>query len=100
LEGGQLAYGAQGSPCFTLGTEDIQQVQSGLIYPNPAIQNIFWDDQIKSITVFDIQGKMVLQNVQIFNTQSISINDLENGFYTVVIEKGDRRFSQKLVVER
>lgn len=100
LEGGQLAYGAQGSPCFTLGTEDIQQVQSGLIYPNPAIQNIFWDDQIKSITVFDIQGKMVLQNVQTVNSQSLSINELESGFYTVVIEKEHKRYSQKLLIER
>src|SRR5690606_25274306 len=32
----ELAYGIGSSPCFTLGTDEVQKVQGGLIYPNPA----------------------------------------------------------------
>ncbi len=100
LEGGQLAYGAQGSPCLTLGTDDIQQLQGGLIYPNPAYDAIFWDDSFQSLTIYDVTGKVVLQNTQAFNTQSLDVRDLNNGFYMVVVKKENMLFSQKLVIEK
>lgn len=100
IQAGALIYGEPESPCFTLGTEDIQQVQDGLIYPNPAYDAIRWDDSFQSLTIYDVTGKVVLQNTQALNTQSLDVRDLNSGFYTVVVEKENTMFSQKLVIER
>lgn len=100
LDDTELIYGEPGSPCYTLGTENIQQVQSGLIYPNPANDVIRWDDSFRAITIYDISGKVVLRNTQALNTQSLSLGNLDSGFYTVVAEKDDTLFSQKLIIEK
>jgi hypothetical protein len=100
LDNGEIIYGEPGSPCFTLGTEDIQQVQSGLIYPNPAYDAIRWNDSFQSLTIYDINGKVVLQNTQAFNIQSLDVRGLNSGFYMVVVKKKNTLFSQKLIIER
>ncbi|NEN22843.1 T9SS type A sorting domain-containing protein [Cryomorpha ignava] len=96
----ELAYGIGSSPCFTLGTEDIQQDKGSLIYPNPAYDAIRWDGSIKALTIYDITGKVVLQNTQVFNIQSLCVGELNSGFYMVVVEKEKTLFSQKLIIER
>ena len=54
----------------------------------------------QAITIYDISGKVVLSNTQALNTQSLSLGNLDSGFYTVVAEKDDTLFSQKLIIEK
>ncbi|MEO0405372.1 MAG: hypothetical protein AAF193_10920, partial [Bacteroidota bacterium] len=42
IDNGNLAYGEAGSPCFTLSTEKVQEAETPLIYPNPAIDELRW----------------------------------------------------------
>ncbi|MCZ4409828.1 T9SS type A sorting domain-containing protein [Cryomorphaceae bacterium 1068] len=99
LENGELVYGVGGSPCFILSTDEVEQVDHGLIYPNPASESIFWDKQIDELRIFDARGKVVLQKNQIAGVSSVSISELERGFYTVVMTGGNGIFSQKLIVQ-
>jgi hypothetical protein len=98
LDNGALAYGEAGSPCFILNTNEFNQVDHGLIYPNPATETIFWDEPIDALQIFDAQGKLVLQNAQTHSLASLSVAELETGFYTVVISRNQKSFSQKLMI--
>lgn len=98
LDNGDLAYGSSGSPCFTLGTNDIKQLESGLVYPNPASESIFWNKPIDELRVFDALGKLVLQTGKAIN--QVSVSELERGFYTVVLIREGKSFSQKLLINR
>ncbi|MGB6034939.1 MAG: T9SS type A sorting domain-containing protein [Cryomorphaceae bacterium] len=70
------------------------------LYPNPANDVIRWNDSFQALIIYDVTGKVVLQNTQDLNTQSLDVRDLNSGFYTVVVEKENTMFSQKLVIER
>jgi hypothetical protein len=94
----ELAYGSGSSPCFTLGTEEVAQVESGLVYPNPAVNFVKWDEPIDQISLFDAAGKLLMQK-QINGEQSLSVEHLPSGFYTVLINDGVSGYSQKLIIE-
>jgi hypothetical protein len=94
----QLAYGTGESPCFALGTSEVKEVDHGLIYPNPASETLFWDQPIDAIEIFDAQGKQVLQRDQIQGLSSLSVSELETGFYTVLLRREAAWFSQKLII--
>ncbi|MGB6035488.1 MAG: T9SS type A sorting domain-containing protein [Cryomorphaceae bacterium] len=99
LENGELVYGVGGSPCYILSTDEVEQVDHGLIYPNPASERIFWDRPIDELQVFDALGKRVLQRSRMRSAASLSVADLDPGFYTVVITAEKGSFSQKLIIQ-
>jgi hypothetical protein len=86
--------------CQPLSTDEPDAKPNVVLYPNPATDMLFWDGQIERLTFYNILGKMVLQQNQTLSNQSLSISNLESGFYTVVIEKPGKSFSQKLLIER
>ena len=86
--------------CQPLSSEKPVDEPSVVLYPNPTSDMLFWDGQFESMKIYDIQGKIVLEQNQAMTIQSISINKLESGFYTVVIEKQGKSYSQKLLIER
>lgn len=94
----QLAYGSGSSPCFTLQTSEVDEVDKGLIYPNPATESIFLNEPIDGLRIFDAVGKLVLQTNQM--SGSLSVDHLEAGLYTVVIDKEGEVFSQKLMITK
>jgi len=98
LENGELVYGVGGSPCYLLGLGEVEQVDHGLIYPNPASESISWDRPIDELRIFDALGKLVLQRSQMRSAASLSLTDFESGFYTVVLTDEKSSFSQKLIV--
>ncbi len=95
----ELAYGTGSSPCFALNTTDIPEVRSGLIYPNPAIDRIFWDRPIDEIRIIGPFGKLVHYEIGLKSQSSLSISTIESGFYTLIITEGGNSFSQKLIIE-
>jgi hypothetical protein len=98
LDNGELIYGEAGSPCYTLGTEEVVEVEYNLIYPNPATEIIYWDEPVAAIQLYDAVGKLVLQSSQVRG--SLSVDHLETGLYTVLIEREGQSFSQKLMINR
>ncbi|MGB6035487.1 MAG: T9SS type A sorting domain-containing protein [Cryomorphaceae bacterium] len=81
----------------TLSSDEVQKERQ-VFFPNPAAENISWAEPIDQISLFDATGKLLLQK-QINGEQSLSIEHLPSGFYTVIFQDGDTNFSQKLIIE-
>lgn len=81
----------------TLSLDEVQQERQ-IFFPNPAAENISWAEPIDQISLFDATGKLLLQK-QINGEQSLSVEHLPSGFYTVFFNDGDTNFSQKLIIE-
>ncbi len=64
-------------------------------YPNPAKKSISFNRKVKEVTIYDMQGKEVinLKNV----TSGIDISTLKTGVYVVDVNQGE--YKGKLIVE-
>lgn len=71
------------------------------IYPNPSknILKIETSQNIKSIEMHTILGKKVYQNNDVRNNIEIDLSLLESGVYFININDGEKRYSEKIVVE-
>jgi len=70
------------------------------IYPNPATDNIYISNLFKKsgIKIYDIQGKLVLEN-KISNKQYVNISNLAKGIYQVKFEGNNLNETRKLIIE-
>ncbi len=71
-----------------LSVEDINANQT-VIYPNPAKEELFINAsqlQAKSIQVFDMTGRVVLNIDNALNTESINVSELKQGLYILVTD--------------
>jgi hypothetical protein len=70
---------------------DETNVKSIQIYPNP-VQDVLQikglPDEINTIKILDLQGKVVFETSQI-NTNSISVNHLNSGKYLLIVESNN-----------
>lgn len=70
----------------TTGVEDLSDVTFS-VFPNPTSDflNVSTSDNIESIKVFDMNGRLVLSDT--YNTSSVKLDvmSLTNGFYTVLV---------------
>lgn len=81
-----------------VGTEEQNRKELN-IYPNPATDHIFWNDQsIEKISIYNSLGQLVLQSQLQNGENSLSVEILESGFYVVVTDFGDRTLSTKLII--
>jgi len=94
----QLAYGSGSSPCYALGTSQVEEIDRGLIYPNPAFDYIKWDNPVDQITLIDATGRIVLQKQINHSSNQLSLDGFPKGIYTVLITAEKSSFSQKLIV--
>lgn len=65
------------------------------IYPNPASDFIFTNQDFAEVAIFDITGKLVLKE---FNNNRIDISALNIGFYIVKINSEGKIYEQKLQI--
>ena len=91
-----LNYLNQDFSSCTLSSDEVQKERQ-IFFPNPAEENISWTEPIDQISLFDATGKLLLQK-QINGEQSLSVEHLPSGFYTVIFQDGDTNFSQKLII--
>lgn len=82
----------------TTNTQSPLRVVEGRIFPNPAENyiNVEVAGEMQAITIFDMMGKVVLQDLNPTNTQ-IDISAVPNGTYLLVVETMDGFFKAKLV---
>ncbi len=72
------------------------------IYPNPAndLINIKSTLSEGSITIFDMTGKLLI-NQQISGAMnSINTSELKNGIYNLIISNGEKTSSEKLIIQK
>lgn len=88
-----------------ISVKEIGVINKYSLYPNPT-EGIFeiTGDNIKSIEVIDLQGRILLNqtNTQLTNTIILNINDLSDGMYMVNISStnSDLIDTKKIVIRR
>jgi Secretion system C-terminal sorting domain len=86
----------------TTPTADVDTDLSVTIFPNPT-QELLYVDVLGSantkVTLFDIQGRMVLNTVILAKNSSVNIKHLSRGTYTARIETADKKVSKKVIIQ-
>jgi len=121
LNGGRTTYGLPnmvnynlgpeiGSICDSLSTSlpNYQNKSHELVIsPNPAADKITFHSQKNLITgiplqisVFSSEGRKVLERELLPNEFSVSISELENGFYVILVNSTKHTFVSKFVVSQ
>ncbi|MFY8187029.1 MAG: T9SS type A sorting domain-containing protein [Flavobacterium sp.] len=83
----------------TLSAPNFDAIKGLKMYPNPAndlVTIATASNQVENVTIYNVLGKQVL-NVN--NTQSISISNLDAGVYIVKITENGTTATRKLIVE-
>jgi hypothetical protein len=93
-------FGTYPDETVSIKTIDTENTNSFILYPNPA-NNFFYintNQPIKSVEIFNIEGKQVLQSNN--KTNFINISDLNPGLYIVLINYQNKTARKKLIITR
>jgi hypothetical protein len=76
-----------------------------LVYPNPAKDNLFFNYTSTSaldskITIYDLQGRSIINTTVNSNQGFIDISSLNDGIYMLNFENFDFSHQQKLIIKR
>jgi uncharacterized repeat protein (TIGR01451 family) len=84
-----------------LGNKDFEQDKSVKMYPNPTkgTVNINCDTTIKSIELFDVQGRILQKVIEDKNNSQLDISNKSNGLYFLRITTDNGVKVEKLVKE-
>jgi hypothetical protein len=81
--------------------EKDQETLNFTLYPNPAIDGIVYintlNNKSKDITVYDVFGKIVLQDR--ISTNMLNIGRLTPGVYVIQVIENSKTMTRKLVVK-
>jgi hypothetical protein len=80
-----------------LGNEELIE-QDFILFPNPATTNFSIKGIQGKVEIIDLTGKIV-QHIDQYNGENISILNLKNGMYTVQFEKEKQLYSKKLMIQ-
>lgn len=86
-------------PCVPIGQTDIGLQQFFLVYPNPATDAVVIRTAVSgnwTAQLTDAKGRVVV--VQNFTGRSHDVSGLAAGLYTMTLDNGTQRSSQRLVV--
>lgn len=64
------------------------------IYPNPAIETVFFNEEIEIASVFELNGKLVAKEM---NTSQMDISTLKAGIYIIKLTTSKGVITQKLI---
>ncbi len=72
------------------------------IFPNPAHDKLFIQLPVKeaSVSIFDLSGKRLIDNLIINNEISIDISNLAEGIYYIEIKSQHNKTTEKLIIAR
>ncbi|MDD4970400.1 MAG: T9SS type A sorting domain-containing protein [Paludibacter sp.] len=80
---------------YSTGLEPENYSQQSLFYPNPVHQNIYFTRQMKSVEIFDFQGKLISSAQQV---NQLNLSALKNGIYLLRAKQdNDNSVMQKLI---
>jgi hypothetical protein len=81
--------------------EKNQESSNFTLYPNPAIDGIVYiktlNNRSKDVTVYDVFGKIVLQDR--ISTNMLNIGRLSPGVYVIQVIENNKTMTRKLVVK-
>lgn len=89
-------------PAFaiTLNTEEKAAGKKLKIYPIPAKNEIYLKSAVSGIEIYDMNGRMLIQETNIKEGTPVSIKDLSSGYYVAKIRQGKRSSYEKIIVKK
>lgn len=87
------------TPCTLLANETFDEANSFSVYPNPAssILNIESISKIKSISITDINGRIIFENKSDSLSTTINIEMLSSGMYMIQVKTDKGSTVQKIM---
>jgi predicted esterase len=89
---------------FKVNTEPLNLVENKeemlSLYPNPAVNYLKiegFEEENATVTIYDVQGKMVLKTEISKNNNQIDIQYLSKGYYQVELISGNTKMTQKFI---
>ena len=87
---------------FTTGNEvwtgiDNQEMTSISVYPSPAKDKLYVEGEYDYLRIIDLLGKEILYSRY---AESIDVSSLNNGLYLLEIISSDRRYAQKIQIDK
>ncbi|MBK6984091.1 MAG: T9SS type A sorting domain-containing protein [Bacteroidetes bacterium] len=79
-----------------VGIKDIKS-NNLVIWPVPASENIYINETVKGISVFNNLGELVLKKS---NTNFIDVHQLISGIYIITVQTEKGTFQKKTVISR
>ncbi len=81
----------------TLGTSEVVQNNSAVLYPNPASETIRLEspDPVNRIVIYDTTGKKCLETTS--TTEALDISRLARGFYILEAQTNDGNFRKNFI---
>lgn len=81
-----------------IGCEEIE-AKGFNVYPNPATSTVFVEaDDNAQLSIIDLTGRCV-KSVEITGNATINVEDINKGVYFMMIQNGDSRLVEKLVIK-
>lgn len=95
------------SSCYTnkvLGLEDFEIKNEVIVYPNPSseIINVHSQNNIKSVTIYAMDGRSVITYINPLptNESKLNVSNLSVGIYNLKINTEKGVFSKKIIIRR
>lgn len=88
-------------PSPILSVKTINALEETQIYPNPATSQVFISNitDKTTINIFDINGKLCKTAVLNYDINTITIDDLKTGVYTVTLQSNGLTKTHKLLIK-
>lgn len=95
-----FAWVATGTKKMTLASSDFNKDEIK-IYPTKTkdVINITSPNDIERIALFDMNGKMILENYKTSKSQSISLNKFPSAIYIITVKTKNGTISKKIIKE-
>ncbi|MCB9260766.1 MAG: T9SS type A sorting domain-containing protein [Flavobacteriales bacterium] len=86
------------------GQVAVQNIQNTRVkmYPNPASNQVHFDfngEKISTIRMFDLQGKLIVEESVLNNNHTLYLNSINDGLYLLELSGDNKVAQQKLVVK-
>jgi hypothetical protein len=87
------------TPCSLLANETFNESSSFLVYPNPvsSILNIESSYIIKSISIMDVNGRIIFQNENDSDAMTVNTEMLSSGMYLLKVTTDSGSSIEKIV---
>jgi len=80
----------------TLKVEDVSKSNQKIVFsPNPAREKITFSEDVKSVSVYDLSGKLIQSSI--INGTELNVSNLQKGNYILRISTKNGSFTEKLV---
>lgn len=85
--------------CPTVGVEDLPFEEENLFFPNPISTTLTFNYDVIEFSIYNLEGKLILNETNIRVNQSIDVSFLASGMYLLTVNSGKGIIHYKVIKE-